>query len=57
MFTSELDLVMETGGHYLLHRTCHHQIVHLKFSLKVHYPVFDKSELKISNKRRLVNFE
>lgn len=44
MFTSELDLVMETGGHYLLHRTRHHQIVHLKFSLKVHHPVFDKSE-------------
>ena len=38
IFTSQLNLVVESGIHPSLHPNCHHQIVFSKFSLKVQYP-------------------
>ena len=38
VFTSQPNLVMESGLHSSLHENCHHQLVYAKFSLKVRYP-------------------
>ena len=38
VFTSQQNLVTDAGFHPLLHVYCHHQIVHAKFNLKIHYP-------------------
>ena len=37
-FTSQPNLVMETGVHSSLHPNCHHQIIYAKFNLKIYYP-------------------
>ena len=38
IFTSQPNLVMESGVHSSLHPNCHHQITYAKFNLKIHYP-------------------
>ena len=38
IFTSQPNLVMESGVHSSLHPNCHHQITYAKFNLKVYYP-------------------
>ena len=38
VFTSQPNLVMESGVHSSLHENCHHQLVYAKFNLKVCYP-------------------
>ena len=38
IFTSQPDLVMESGVHSLLHPNCHQQVTYAKFNLKIHYP-------------------
>ena len=38
IFTSQPDLVMESGIHSSLHSNCHHQIVFAKFNLSIFYP-------------------
>ena len=38
VFTSQPNLVMESGVHSSLHENCHHQLVYAKFNLKVWYP-------------------
>ena len=38
LFTSQHNLVMESGVHSSLHQNCHHQIIHAKINLKVCYP-------------------
>ena len=38
IFTSQPNLVMETGIHSSLHSNCHHQIVFAKFNLSIFYP-------------------
>ena len=38
IFTSQPNLVMESGVHSSLHPNCHHQIVFAKISLKIYYP-------------------
>ena len=38
MFTSQPNLVMESGVHSSLHPNCHHQEVIVKFSLSILYP-------------------
>ena len=37
VFTSQPNLVMESGVHSSLHENCHHQLVYAKFNLKVWY--------------------
>ena len=38
LFTSQSDLVMESGVHSSLHQNCYHQIIYAKINLKVFYP-------------------
>ena len=38
IFTSQPNLVMNSGVHSSLHPNCHHQIIHAKFNLKIFYP-------------------
>ena len=38
IFTSQPNLVMESGLYSLLHEDCHHQIIYAKFNLKTYYP-------------------
>ena len=37
-FTSQPNLVKESGVHSFLHQNCHHQIIYAKINLKVFYP-------------------
>ena len=38
IFTSQPNIVVESGVHTSLHPNCHHQIVFAKFNLKIYYP-------------------
>ena len=38
IFTSQPNLVIESGVHSSLHANCHHQITYVKFKLNVIYP-------------------
>ena len=38
IFTSQLNMIMDSGVHTSLHSNCHHQIIYAKFDLKVFYP-------------------
>ena len=38
IFTSQPNLVTESGVHSSLHANCHHQITYVKFNLNVIYP-------------------
>ena len=38
LFTSQPNLVIESGLHSSLHGNSHHQLVHAQFNLKVWYP-------------------
>ena len=38
VFTSQPNLVMESGLHSSFHPNCHHQIAFAKFNLKIFYP-------------------
>ena len=38
LFSSQPNLVMNSGFHSSLHQNYHHQIIFAKFNLKVHYP-------------------
>ena len=38
IFTTQPNMVLESGVHHSLHQNCHHQIIFTKFNLKVYYP-------------------
>ena len=38
IFTSQPNLIIESGVHSSLHSNCHHQIIFAKFNLEVVYP-------------------
>ena len=38
IFTSQPNLITESGVHQSLHPNCHHQVIYAKFNSKVHYP-------------------
>ena len=39
IFTSEPNLVVDSGVHPSSHPNCHYQIVYAKFNLKIHFPL------------------
>ena len=39
IFTSQPNMIMDSGVHPSLHSNCHHQIIYAKFDLKVFYPL------------------
>ena len=45
IFTSQRNLVMESGVHSSLHPNCHHQIVFAKINLKICYPPLYEHEI------------
>ena len=38
IFTTQPNMVLESGVHHSLHQNCHHQIIFAKFNLKVYSP-------------------
>ena len=38
IFTSQPNLIIESGVHPSLHPNCYHQVIYVKFNLKIHYP-------------------
>ena len=38
IFTSQPNLIIESGVHPSLHPNCHHQIICAEFDLQIHYP-------------------
>ena len=38
IFTSQINLIVDSGVHPSLHPNCHHQIVYAKLNLKIHFP-------------------
>ena len=38
LFTSQPNLVMESGVHLSLHSNCHHHIIYARFNLNIYYP-------------------
>ena len=61
IFTSQRNMVIESGVHSSLHLSCHHQIVFAKFKLKICYPtpisreVWHFKEAKTDVIRRALN--
>ena len=44
IFTSQPNLVMESGVHSSLHPNCHHQVVFVKFNLSILYrPPYERT--------------
>ena len=42
IFTSKLNLVMESSLHCSLHENCHHQIIYAKFNLNYFSPSYER---------------
>ena len=57
IFTSQPDLVMESGVHSSLHPNCHHQITYAKFNLKIYYPLLMNGKYGIMKKLTLITLE
>ena len=38
LFTSQPNVVLESGVHSSFHQNCHHQIIYVKINLKMCYP-------------------
>ena len=61
IFTSQPNIVVESGVHPFLHPNCHHQIIFAKFNLKIYYPppylreVWHYSDANINEKVSLFN--
>ena len=44
IFTSQPNMIMDTGVYPSLHSNCHHHIIHAKLDLKVFYsPPYEKT--------------
>ena len=50
LFTSQPNLVMESGAHSSLHSNCYHQIICARFNLKIYYPSPYEREIWYYNK-------
>ena len=60
LFTSQPNLISESGVHASLFPRCHHQIIYAKMNLKIYYPppyerlIWDYSKANIINIRRSI---
>ena len=43
LFTSQSNLVIESGVHSSLYPNCHHQIIFAKFDLRIFYPPYERN--------------
>ena len=54
-------MVLESGVHQSLHQNCHHQIIFVKFNLKVYYPrpyertIFHYSQANVDDIQQVIN--
>ena len=61
IFTTQPNMVLESGIHHSLHQNCHHQIIFAKFNLKVYYPppfertIFHCSEANVDHIQQAIN--
>ena len=56
LFTSQPNLVMESGVHSSLHQNCHDQIIYAKINFKVFYPPHMNVKYGIINVQMLIKF-
>ena len=57
IFTSQPNLVMESGTHFSLHPNCHHQMTYAKFNLNIYYsPPYEQEicHYEKANVRKLI---
>ena len=52
-FTSQPNLVVDSGIHPFSHPNCHDQIVYVKFNLKIHFPLLTYEKYGIMGKGTL----
>ena len=57
IFTSQPNLVMESGAHSSLHPIFHHQITNAKFNLKIYYPPPYEREMWHYKKANVITLE
>ena len=50
IFTSQPNMIMDSGVHPSLHSNCHHQIIYAKFDLKVFYPPYERTVAFLADK-------
>ena len=61
IFTTEPNIALESGVHHSLHQNCHHQIIFVKFNLKVYYPppyertIFHYSQANVDHIQQVIN--
>ena len=61
IFTTQPNMVLESGVHHSLHQNCHHQIIFAKFNLKVYYPppyeraIFHYSQANFDHIQQAIN--
>ena len=61
IFTTQPNMVLESGVHHSLHQNCHHQIIFAKFNLKVYYPppyertIFHYSQANVDHIQQAIN--
>ena len=55
IFSSQPNLVTESGVQSSLHENCHHQITYAKFNLKIYYPPPYEQEVWHSQKANIEN--
>ena len=61
IFTTQSNMVLESGVHHSLHQNCHHQVIFAKFNLKVYYPppyertVFHYSQANVDHIHQAIN--
>ena len=60
-FTTQPNMVLESGVHHSLHQNCQHQIIFARFNLKVYYPspyeriIFHYSQTNVDRIEQAIN--
>ena len=61
IFTTQLNMLLESGIYHSLDQNCHHQIIFAKFNLKVHYlspyerTIFQYSQANVDHIQQAIN--
>ena len=61
IFTTQPNMVLESGVHHSLNQNCHHQIIFAKFNFKVYYPppyeraIFHYSQANVDHIQQAIN--
>ena len=61
IFTTQSNMVLESGVYHSIHQNCHHQVIFAKFNLKVYYPspyertIFHYSQANVDHIQQAIN--